>query len=294
MILRRKYPHLLWRPFFDIILCYAVIAFAIYLSFQSFYFYPVAIVIIANRILTLSLLCHEALHGSLFKNHKLNNFVGRWFCAFPTFISLSKYRKLHLLHHRALSHPIGDPDYHLYVDYPLSKKNFFLNSLLDVITLRSSWKFIQYYTEIPDHLFAKEGFISKFKKNKLSGDFREFLFFYAVLFSTLFYFGILKYYLLFFSIPLVFITQPYVLLMGGLQHGPVQDAKTPELLSRSIRGPKLLMELLLPLNINFHAEHHLDSTVPHYWLKTFARDLEESKNPVWKTGYQKALKDLFN
>lgn len=291
---RRKYPHLLWRPFFDIILCYAVIAGAIALSLKSFYFYPLSVLIIANRILTLSLLCHEALHGNLFKNAALNNFAGRWFCAFPTFISLSKYRKLHLLHHRVVAHPVTDPDYHLYQNYPMSKKDFFWNNFLDVVTLKSSWKFIQYYTEIPDHLFAKEGLISKFKKNKLSGDFREFLFFYVILFSGLIALGWFNYYLLFFSVPLVFITQPYVLLMGGLQHGPVQQADTPELLSRSIRGPKIVMEMLLPLNINYHAEHHLNSTIPHYWLKSFAQDMEENQSPVWKTNYQGALKDLFN
>ena len=291
----KNYPHLIWRPAFDIAVSYLVIGLAIFLTFQSYYFYPFALLIIANRILTLSLISHEALHGTLFKNKFLNNFVGRWFCAFPTFISLTKYRKLHLLHHRSIAHEVADPDYHLYSGYPLQTKvSFIFKGFWRILTLQTSWKFIQYYTEIPNFINAKEGFWKKLEKNKLSGDFREFLLFYIVLFSLLIYFGIYHYYILFFTIPLLFITQPYVLLMGGLQHGPIQNAKTPELLSRSIRGPKMLMEILLPLNINYHAEHHLDSTVPHYWLKSFAKDLEGKGNFVWKSSYREAVEHLFS
>lgn len=294
MASRTKYPIHWWRPLYDISFCYLAIGLSIWAALTFRVFYPLAILIIANRVLALSLLSHEALHGSLFKNPKINNFVGRWFCAFPTFISLSRYRKFHLIHHKTITHKTYDPDFHLYANYPLpSALAYLMKTIVDVLTLKTSWKFLQYYTDIPEFVESKEEMWEKFNRLRQSSDFGEFVLFYLCLFSFLITVGWLKYYLFFFLIPLTYITQPYVLLMGGLQHGPIQDFQSPELLSRSIRGPKWLMSIVLPLNINFHAEHHLDSSIPHYWLKTYAEDLEKKEKPVWKEGYLMALKALF-
>lgn len=293
MNLRLKYPLILWRPFFDIFLtCYVPILFAILLSSYSLYFYPVSLVILANRILCLSLICHEGLHGTLFTKASYNTFFARWLCAYPTWISFSKYRKLHLLHHRGVGNQTFDPDYHLYKQYPVSSGSSFLKSVYDLLTFRILMKFVFYYTEIFDIFRSREGIWTALKKNRLQGDFVGFVTFYIVVFSLVFYFGVFKYYFLFSFVPLFFITQPYVLWMGGLQHGPLQNAKEPQLLSRSIRGSRWLMTLLLPLDINYHAEHHLNPGVPHYWLKDFAAELEKSKVPVWSANYYRAVKDL--
>lgn len=291
---REKYPLIWWRPFFDISVCYGFIVLAIYLYHISIFFYPLAVFILANRILALSLLSHEAIHGSLFKNYKLNNFIGRWFCAFPTFISFSKYRKLHLLHHRALGNNTYDPDYRLYKDYPQNRYAYILQNMRDVLTLKTIRNFIDYYTEINDVLFSKGSFFDKMKKNKMNGDFLGFIIFYILLFLVLSYFNGFGYYFVFFCVPLFFITQPYVLLMGGLQHGPVQYNSDVLMLSRSVRGPKIFMEIVLPLDINYHSEHHFNAAVPHYWLKKFSRDLEHQKNKIWTSSYTVALKQLFN
>ncbi len=199
---RNKYPLLFWRPFFDIGICYATMAAAIYLSYRSMYFYPLSALILANRILALSLLSHEAIHGSLFQNHKMNNFFGRWFCAFPTCISFSKYRKLHLLHHRALGNTTYDPDFILYKDYPIKITTYLLQNLKDLLTFKTLRKFIDYYTEINDVVFSKENIISKIKKNRMNGDFVEFILFYVGVFSMLFLCGVFQFYVLFFLIPL--------------------------------------------------------------------------------------------
>ncbi len=293
MNLRSKYPLILWRPFFDIIItCYVPIIFAILLSSYSLYFYPLSLIILANRILCLSLICHEGLHGTLFEKASYNTFVARWFCAYPTWISFSKYRKLHLLHHRAIGNQTFDPDYHLYSQYPISAGPSFLKSLYELFTFRILLKFISYYTEIFDIFKSPEGIVAALKKNRLQGDFIGFVAFHLVVFSLVFYFGVINYYLLFLFAPLFLITQPYVLWMGGLQHGPIQNAKEPQLLSRSIRGAHWLMTVLLPLDINYHAEHHLNPSVPHYWLKDFSVELKNSNMPVWTSNYYQALKDL--
>lgn len=293
MSTREKYPLKWWRPIFDILLCYFLIFFAIRLSFYSMYFYPVSVLILANRILALSLISHEAIHGSLFNNYQLNNFVGRWFCAFPTCISLSKYRKLHLLHHRALGNNNYDPDYVLYKSYPQSGSEYLKQNIYDVITLKTVAKFIDYYTELNEFFLSKENLAVRIKKNRINGDLIGFLTFYLVLIAALIYTNTWTYYIIFFCVPLVFITQPYVLLMGGLQHGPMKQSKDLLQLSRSVRGPKFFMEIVLPLDINYHSEHHYNASVPHYWLKRFSADLVQSGNQIWSSTYPQAIDQLF-
>lgn len=289
-----KYPHVVWRPFFDLFSCYFFIFISIYFSLHFPFFYSISIFIIANRLLALSLLSHEALHNLLFKNIFLNNFVGRWFCAFPTLISLSRYRKLHLLHHASLYIKERDPDYFLYSPYPVQAKSSLLKMFKETLTLKILWRFTCYYTEISLFFPGRENFLKKIKKNWRNGDLFSFLFFYLILFWFLFCFNLFFYYLLFFIIPFVFITQPYVLLMGGLQHGSLNPSGSTFFLSRSITGSRLLMEILLPLNINFHGEHHIDAKVPHYWLSSFARDLENANVMICKKKYFAAIKDLCN
>lgn len=52
--------------------------------------------------------------------------------------------------------------------------------------------------------------------------------------------------------------------------------------------------MLLPLDINFHAEHHYNSNVPHYWLKKYSEDLEEDGERIWSESYTRAVNNLFN
>lgn len=292
--LRTQYKLKLWRPFFDIGICYTSFAICVVIGTQWPWALPLCLLVIANRLLALSLICHEGLHGLLFKNQKINNFVGRWLCAFPTCISFSKYKKLHLMHHRNVGNPKYDPDFQLYSFYPINKNQYFWQQVKDLLTFRTTLKFIHYYTELFDFLaLPRKDLRSKLKQKIASSDFVEFMIFHTALSITVFSLGVYKEFFIFFILPLLSITQPYVLLMGGLQHGPLQMKNSPELDSRSIYGSKISMEILLPLNINYHAEHHLNSAIPHYWLKTYSRDLIRQNKSVWFDSYTHTLDTLL-
>ena len=51
-----------------------------------------ALFILGGRHLALAILMHEASHRSLFRTRRLNDFVGKWFCAAPTWGDLVRYR----------------------------------------------------------------------------------------------------------------------------------------------------------------------------------------------------------
>lgn len=287
-----RYPIKPWRPFYDIALSWSVIIAACWLTLGvSWWLYPLSFILIANRILALSLLCHEGLHRTLHTNGKWNDFLGRYLCAFPTFISFSKYRRLHLLHHSAVGSDHWDPDRHLYSGYPVPFHKFLIQLIGRVLTLRTAYDFILYYTEYPEALRRKRMADGSLFILSPRSDFVPFAIFQVAMLALIFILGVWPQFLALYLAPLVLLTQPYVMLMGGIQHGPARNQN--ENVSRTVQGSKLYMWLLLPLDINFHAEHHLDPSVPHYWLKQRARDLRAEGKHLWTESYTETMRSLF-
>ena len=67
------------------------------------------VMLIGSRQLGLAILMHDAAHGLLFADRRLNDWIGSWLCAFPVFTSLALYRPYHLQHHR-FTQQAQDPD----------------------------------------------------------------------------------------------------------------------------------------------------------------------------------------
>ena len=55
-----------------------------------------ALFIIGTRQLGLAVVMHESAHYTLFKNRKLNDFVGNWLAGYPIYLSGDRYRALHI------------------------------------------------------------------------------------------------------------------------------------------------------------------------------------------------------
>ena len=78
---------------------------------------PVALIVLGGRQLALAILMHEASHRSLFATRSLNDTVAKWFCAWPMWFQLEKYRAHHLQHH-AHTGSARDPDLCLVEPFP--------------------------------------------------------------------------------------------------------------------------------------------------------------------------------
>ncbi len=222
----------------------------------------------------------------------INDFIGRYLCAFPTFVSYSKYRRLHLLHHGTIGSDKWDPDRHLYTPFPTNAVRYVLEQTKRLLTLQIYREFVDYYLELSELLTRKRLPNRRLFVFSPKSDFVPFFVFQLCVFGLVAYFGFVFEYFALVVLPMILITQPYVYLMGGLQHGPVPTVDNGGL-SRSIRGSKFYMWLLLPCDICFHAEHHHDSGVPHYWLEKYSQDLEASGVRLWKGSYSQAIRELF-
>ena len=66
---------------------------------------------IATRQRALATLLHEAAHGTLAKNRRLNKFLGTWFSGYVIFQSYETYRRSHVRdHHGSFGDVHADPD----------------------------------------------------------------------------------------------------------------------------------------------------------------------------------------
>jgi fatty acid desaturase len=99
--------------------CWGVIALAVIAGVIWPLLIPLCVAVIGTRQLGLAILMHEAAHGGLSTNTKLNDALGHWLCAVPIGASLGAYRPYHLSHHRFAQQP-EDPDLVLSAPFPVS------------------------------------------------------------------------------------------------------------------------------------------------------------------------------
>ncbi|MBL7689876.1 MAG: fatty acid desaturase [Bdellovibrionaceae bacterium] len=234
--------------------------------------YPLAILLIANRIFALFLLSHEAVHSLLTPHRRLNDIVGRYLCAFPLGISFQLWRSKHLLHHRFLGSGL-DPDLPIYTElfktWPSFLRLFFSGrvSFILMIYFTPVHRLLHWFgIEVPFHstlarLSTKDQQALGFAKS----DAVSYLLFYVVCAFAIVALDLEKDFALYWVIP-HFLVQFYFPIWSHLQHGTVFNDPQFERRSRTINSPLWSMPLIMPVNVRFHLEHHLYPFVPQYRL----------------------------
>ncbi|KPY82929.1 guanitoxin biosynthesis L-arginine gamma (S) hydroxylase [Pseudomonas syringae pv. tagetis] len=91
------------------------ISLAIYLGESAPWLLPLAILLIGSRQRALATLLHEAAHGALCRNRRLEKFLGTWCSGYVIFQGWVSYKRSHTVdHHHKLGDPDRDPDYQYY------------------------------------------------------------------------------------------------------------------------------------------------------------------------------------
>lgn len=93
-----------------------------------------SLVLLGGRQLGLAILMHECSHHSLFRTRRWNEVVGTWLCAAPVWQRLEAYRTHHLAHHAHTSLE-GDTDLGLVEPFPCSRGSLVRKLLRDVTGL---------------------------------------------------------------------------------------------------------------------------------------------------------------
>jgi fatty acid desaturase len=92
---------------------------------------PVVLAILGGRQLGLAILMHDAAHGLLHTNRRVNNWLGEWPSGASVGSDLQSYRAYHLTHHRFTQQP-EDPDLGLSAPFPTSRASLWRKVVRDL------------------------------------------------------------------------------------------------------------------------------------------------------------------
>lgn len=222
-----------------------------------------ALLVIGARQLGCAILMHEAAHRTLFRNRRINDFVGNWLCAYPVWSDLHAYRPYHLQHH-AKTGSEEDPDIGLVRPFPITRASLRrkiwrdLSGQTGVKFARAAWRRTLSRWPTPEGRSATIGV----GVTNLA----------LVAIATAM--GHPALYLLWAGAWLT--TYTLVTRVRSIaEHALTPDPDDPLRNTRTTLTRPWERLLVAPHRVNYHLEHHLLMTVPHYNLPRMHRLLRE-------------------
>ena len=229
----------------------------------------VALAEIGSRQLGLAIHLHDAAHRILLRDRRWNDLIGNWLCAYPVYLDVIPYRNYHLRHH-AKTWTKDDPDLPLATPFPITRASLGRKVWRD-LSGRTGWKRLRYTLE--GDLGMSPG-LGQRSDNPGFRSFRGMVVTNLVLLGGLTAVGHPALYLLW--VGAWFTTYSLVTRIRSIaEHAMVPDPADELRQTRTTVARWWERLLLAPNRVNFHLEHHLLMTVPHYHLPRLHRLLRE-------------------
>lgn len=226
------------------------------------------VMVIGGRQLGIAILMHDAAHGLLFANRRLNDWVGAWLCASPVFTSLALYRPYHLQHHR-FTQQAEDPDLGLSAPFPISRASLrrkIVRDLSGQTAFQRRGEQLRRALGPADAALAQQlGNLWRKEKGSLSVN--------LLLLAALSAIGYWWLYPVMWLLPLATWYQLISRIRNIAEHAVVPDNGDPLRNTRTTRANPLERLLLAPYWVNYHLEHHLFMFVPCWRLPQAHRAL---------------------
>jgi fatty acid desaturase len=275
--LTRRSP---WRATAAVIEDVAVIAAALA---AALYYWPnplvilLCIVLVGSRQHALFVIAHDAAHYLLYESRWLNDAVGRA-CAMVQGLSMCTYRVIHRLHHNNLYGEL-DPDTALHGGYPRGKW-YLIRKLVKDLSGLTAWKTYAYFlggapalnTATNVAVRPLDDTAEKLRREARL-DRNAVIAFHVMALALFAWSGYLVQYLVLWILPLVTVVQAILRLRAIAEHGATTDFSSPLTAARTNVLPGWLEWLVFPHRVNYHIEHHLYASVPHYNLPALHREM---------------------
>ena len=228
----------------------------------------VALFVIGGRQLGCAIVMHEAAHRSFLSNRTWNDRVGNWLGAYPVFAEVLPYRNYHLVHHAHTGTP-ADPDVALTAPFPITRRSFARKAFRD-LSGQTGIQQIAATVKRDLGLGSKrtqrnQGLRSGEKPDVGWHKLAPFAISNLAIAAVPTAFGRPELYLLW----LVALLTTYRLALrirSIAEHAMTGPAEDPLRNTRTTLVRWWERLLLAPVFVNYHLEHHLLMTVPHYRL----------------------------
>ncbi|MCG8416628.1 MAG: fatty acid desaturase family protein [Proteobacteria bacterium] len=247
----------------------------------------VAVIVIGGRQLALAVLMHECAHRSLFRSRLLNEFCGQWLCGAPVWTHLTKYRKHHWRHHNHTGTE-DDPDLGLVKPFPTSRRSLARKLLRDitgiagikriVAILLMDFGYLQYTASVDARVIPQQGRRVRDVLRCGLGNILPVFLTNAGLFLLLHALGQAALYLLWVAAYLTTFSV-FIRVRSIAEHACTDRSPDAFANTRTTRAGLLARLTVAPHHVNYHLEHHLLMTVPHYRLAAMHRMLRARLAP---------------
>lgn len=260
-------------------------AFTLVYCWTNLFTIVIALFILGGKQLACAILMHDTGHLAVFKNQKLNNFVGQWLGAYPIFNDMNRYRHYHFVHHNNTGLE-EDPDLLLTRGYPTSRKSMrrkFFRDFTGQTGVKALFGLILIHLGYLEYNLG--GLVSKIDQTNRSWSdlFRMgFKNLGGPILANVILFGILwavaSPWLYLLWIMAYFTTFQFSLRVRSIaEHSVVEDSTDPYRNTRTTKANWLERILFAPYHVNYHAEHHMMMSVPSYNLPKMHQLLKEKK-----------------
>jgi fatty acid desaturase len=224
----------------------------------------IALFVIGGRQLSCAAIMHEAAHRCLFRSRRLNDWAGNWLAAYPVWSDLHPYRPYHLRHH-AKTGSADDPDIGLIRPFPITRRSLGRKAWRD-LSGQTGWKFARAAWK---RTFGRAGTDPSARRAAVGVTVTN-----LVLFGVLLAAGRPELYLLW--VGAWFTTYTLVTRIRSIaEHALTPDQDDPLRNTRTVLPRWWERLLVAPNRLNYHLEHHLLATVPHYNLPRLHRLLRD-------------------
>lgn len=255
-----------------------------------------ALFVLGGRQLGCAIVMHEAAHRSFLSNREWNDRIGNWFGAYPTWSDVLPYRGYHLVHH-AKTGTDADPDLGLTKPFPITKSSFRRKVWRD-LSGQTGWQQIVATWKRDMGLGSRRTQRNHGLKPGEKADVGWHKLIpvavsNAVILGVLALFGRPELYLLW---PIALLTTYRLALRvrSIAEHAMAGPASNPLRNTRTTLVNALERLFLAPNFVNYHLEHHLLMTVPHYNLPRMHRLLRKrgllDEALVTEGGYREVIR----
>lgn len=270
-----------------------VLAGAVFVIWPNPLTYIAAVVVIGGRQLGLAILMHDAAHGCIHSNQKVNDWAGHWLAGAPTNADLWRYRDYHLQHHK-YGQQEEDPDLILSAPFPITRDSMRRKAIRD-LTGQTFHKQRIAPTIAAFRDGAKKGVPFKKTLAAVVDFWKPFLITNAILLAVLTAAGLWWAWFALWLVPMATWYPLITRLRNIAEHALVVKNETNPLRhARTTHANWLERAVLAPYWVNYHCEHHMFMHMPCWSLpkahKLLRRQDAAQGMLIEPGGYVKVLK----